>query len=135
MTNDRNPPPKGWGIVQFDGIRQISQQMGTDDEHMLAVLLFSYIDPDKDVISPGMSLTIKQLVGSKTAPNTPIELVGRPSHKIPVALETLRQIAERYYKTALPMVENSAPLVMTHNEFRFMKQYDVKLLDDAEAGW
>jgi hypothetical protein len=127
------PPPPGWAIVQFDSLRQIEQNIGTPDEHMLAVLNFTFIKDGH--AQPGMQLVIKQLVGSKVGEDAVVELVGAPSHQIPVSNTILREIAEAYYNKFLAMFGGGGHMYMANNEFQMLNQFDVQCTEGKDISW
>ena len=127
------------GLLIFLRVLQNSQELGTDDEHLVSRVYFSLKTPDGKILdlysdvklSPGADFTQDPLEASY-----PAELRGLLSY------ETFRQLVEQYYRDnigatgrGIRIGPGAKGIVMMNNLFVMRKEVPVELIGPGSVGW
>lgn len=117
--------------VQFESCLQDSQELGSNDEHMVSRVFFSLLADGKRY--DGLSADIKQTVGAKYE-SDPLE-VGRPEgYEGPFNWDGFRKCVESYYRSLVGSgatgirIEGASNVRMRNNKFgkRATCQFDAE---------
>jgi|SRR5579862_5159423 len=120
--------------VNFKGMLQDSQDVGSDDDHMVSRVFFS-VTADGQTVD-NLHSDVKQTVGSDYA-TEPLE-VTRPAYDGPMNWTEFRQCVESYYRQALRrFVRYSAGTVirMRDNRVELPQSCSFEAAGTGGAGW
>ena len=127
------------GKLAFTRIHQGSQELGTDDEHMVSRVFFDLLVGKEE--QRGLYADVKQSAGARFE-TAPLEVSFPRGFKGRLNYGQFRQLVEDYYRRAVGSsgmgirVGGGASVVMRNNIFAFPMVVDIEVDENTEpSGW
>lgn len=123
--------------LAFHKCIQDSQDYGSDDEHMVSRVFFTFTVAGKE--HPDLYADIKQTVGSDFETG-PIEVSGPHGYTGPINYQAFRDTVEKYYRTLVGSqgrgIRISGGRNIRMRDNRFIQEMSFEFdVDESAAGW
>jgi len=127
------------GKLIFSRLIQNSQELGTDDDHLVSRVFFDLETPEG--INGGLHSDVKLSPGADFS-NDPLEVSFPDAVRDVLGYETLRREVEQYYRDnvgatgrGIMIGPGAKGIVMKDNLFVSRKEVEVELLGSSKVGW